>query len=104
MAAITRRKEGQWRALVRRRGFPTQSRTFRSQKDAEAWARGVESTMDRRVFVSSKEAEKTTLHDALERYRREVTPGKRSAHDEQYKLNTLLAHPLAGRYLASIKG
>lgn len=78
MASIKKRGENQWRALIRRRGFAPQSGTFRTQKEADAWARGIESTMDRGAFVSSAEAEKTTLREALERYRKEITPGKRS--------------------------
>lgn len=49
------------------------SRTFDTKAEAEAWARAVEGELDRGVFVSRKEAENTTLSEALGRYESEVT-------------------------------
>jgi integrase len=40
---------GKWRALIRRKGHKTQCRTFGSKAAAEAWARGVETDLDRGV-------------------------------------------------------
>ncbi|WP_298135566.1 site-specific integrase [Acidiferrobacter sp.] len=67
-----------WQAHIRRRGYPTQVRTFDTKAEAEAWAAVIESEIARGVFVSRVEAEQTTLADALDRYRREVLPAKRS--------------------------
>ena len=50
-----------WQAIVRRKGYPSQTRTFRAKRDAEAWARGIESEMDRGVWRDRSEAENTTL-------------------------------------------
>lgn len=36
-----------WRALIRRKGFPSYCKTFRTQAQAEVWARGIEAEMDR---------------------------------------------------------
>ena len=47
MAQIIKRATGQWRARVRRKGYPDQSRTFGSRAEAEAWARLIESDMER---------------------------------------------------------
>ncbi|MBU2832106.1 hypothetical protein [Acidithiobacillus ferriphilus] len=68
MATFQLRGNRQWRAMIRRKGWPEQSRTFDSEADAERWARAVEEEMDRGIFVSRKEAESTTLEEALERY------------------------------------
>ena len=46
-----------WQAIVRKRGFPSQTRTFRTKRDAERWAREAETDMERGVFVSRKEGE-----------------------------------------------
>ena len=67
MASITKRGK-YWRAQVRRRGYPTQFRTFDTKALAEAWARQLESEMDRGVCKSREEAERTTFAEALERY------------------------------------
>jgi len=43
------------------------------------------------------------LGEALLRYEREVTPGKRSADRESLRIRRLLKHPLASRSLASLR-
>ncbi|GAB1393625.1 hypothetical protein MASR1M60_17890 [Rhodocyclaceae bacterium] len=104
MAGFEQRANGWWQTRVRRKGYPIQSRTFERKSEAEAWARSVESEMDRGVFVSRAEAESTTLKEALERYEREVTPRKKGADQEKYRIRALLAMPIASRTLAGIRG
>lgn len=104
MATFEQRESGWWQAKIRRKGHPAQSRSFARKVDAEAWARGIENEMDRGIFVSRAEAESTTLKEALERYQREVTPRKRGAAVEEYRIKALLALPLAARTLAGIRG
>jgi hypothetical protein len=41
-----------WRAQIVRRGYPPQYRTFDGRSESEAWARVLESEMDRGIFVS----------------------------------------------------
>ncbi len=77
MATIRKRGELQWQAIVKRKGHPLQSKTRNTRKEAEAWARQVETEMDRGVFVSRAEAERATLADLIERYREEELPKKR---------------------------
>lgn len=77
MATIRKRGELQWQAIVKRKGFPNQVKTWNTRKEAEAWARLIESEMDRGVFVSRAEAEKTTVADLIARYREEELPKKR---------------------------
>jgi integrase len=97
-----------WQAHVRRRGYPAQVKTFDAKADAEVWARRIEEEIDRgvdrAVFVSRVEAETTTLHEALDRYEREVTPGKKGRADERYKLDVWRRSALAARPLSSIQG
>ncbi|MDP2266806.1 MAG: site-specific integrase, partial [Thiobacillus sp.] len=64
-------------AIVKRKGFPGQSKTWNTRKEAEAWARQIESEMDRGVFVSRVEAERATLAEIIERYREDELPKKR---------------------------
>ena len=104
MATFDKRGDLQWRARVRRRGYPVQSETFNNRAEAEAWARQLESEMERGVFVSRTEAENTSLDEALKRYAEEITPRKRGAARETYRINQFRRHPLARRYLATIRG
>lgn len=104
MATIRKRGASQWEAQVRKKGFLSQSKTFETRKEAAAWASVVESEMVRGVFVSRTESENTTLREALERYRREITTTKRNTAAELGRIKLWLEHPLAERSLASIRG
>lgn len=103
MATFRERDSGWWQAIVRRRGYPDQSKTFQRKSDAEAWARDVENQIDRGIFVSRVEAENTTLTDALDRYRREISAKKRSAAPEEYRIRRWEESKLAPRMLATIR-
>ncbi len=63
----------------------------------------IESEMDRGVFLDRTEAERTTLSEALERYRREITVRKKSADRENVRINYWLTIPFAIRTLASLR-
>lgn len=103
MATIREAKSGWWQAIVRRKGFPDQSRTFEKKFDAEQWARDIENKIDRDVFVDRSEAEATSLHNALERYEREVSVKKDGHEVEKVRIAVWKRHPLAKRSLASLK-
>lgn len=103
MATFHLRESGRWQAKIRRDGGE-QSRTFAKKVDAEAWARKVESEIERGVWRDTDEAERTTLLKALERYEREVTPRKKGAAQEIYKIRALCRLPLAKMTLARIRG
>jgi len=90
MGTITKRGELQWQAKVRRKGFPTQSRTFMYKEDADKWVRTVERELETSGFVDRREAEKTTLASVLKRYQKEVSPAKKSGEIESIKIDVLL--------------
>lgn len=104
MATIRKAKSGWWQAIVRRKGHPIQSKTYEAKRDAEEWARDIETRMDRGVFVDRSEAEATTLHEALERYEREVTVKKDGAGQERVRIRSWKNDPLAKCSLASLRG
>jgi len=103
MATIRIRGPYQWQAIVKRKGYANQVRTFNTRRDAERWARQVEAEIDRGVFVSRRESEETSLAEAIEFYRTEVTPTKKGAKQEGYRLDVLAESSLAKRSLASIR-
>lgn len=94
MASIWKRGD-YWRAAVRRQGYPEQTRTFDTKSDAEAWARRLESEMDRGIFVDRTEAERNTLGDLLKRYAEEVSPHKKGGEGEILRIRKLRKDPLA---------
>lgn len=91
-----------WRAQIRRKGHPTLSATFDTKADAQRWAAGIEGDMSRDRFVDSREAQQTTLSDALKRYRREVSDLKKGARQESVRIDRWLEHALAEKSLAAI--
>ena len=103
MAGFEQRKSGWWQAKIRRKGHPVQSKTFQTKSEAEAWARDIESKMDRGVFVDRAEAEATTLHAALTRYQREVTSKKKSWQREVARIKVWQEHRLSSKSLASLR-
>lgn len=90
MSTITRRGDSQWQAKVRLKGFPAQSRTFLYREDAERWARATERGLETVGFVDRREAERTTLAELLTRYKREITPHKKSKDIESIKIDVIL--------------
>lgn len=74
MAQIEKRGPNQWRARVRRLGFPGKSKTFDTREDAEKWARAVEREMDRGAFIPSDAAQRTSVAEILDRYATEIFP------------------------------
>lgn len=83
MATFDLRKSGWWQAKIRRKGFPTTSKTFRTKTEAEAWARSVETDMDKGAFVSMSDAERTTFRDLLKRFREEFAPMHYRKRDDE---------------------
>ena len=103
MATFIKRGDLQWQVKIRRKGVSPQSRTFNTRADAETWARQIENEMDRGVYLSRKEAENTTLDEALERYENEVSVHKKGHPQERKRIRQWRNHPLANRFLATLR-
>ena len=104
MATYSKRGPYQWQTKIRRKGYPVQTKTFNTRAEAEAWASTVESEMTRGMFVSRKEAESTTLTEALDWYEQEISSRKKSHAIEKVYIRTLKKSFLSSRFLAGING
>ena len=95
-----------WQAKVRRKGYPTQTKVFRAKREAEVWARSIESEMDRGTFAPRGEAEKTSLGECFERYLVEVIPTKKATTQniERGFIRQWLRRPLSSRTMSSVRG
>ena len=58
--ATFRKRSGAWQVRLQRKGFPEVTKTFTTRSEATAWARVIESEMDRGIFVNRAAAETTT--------------------------------------------
>lgn len=88
---------------IQRRGLPPQTKTFISKADAIRWSRETELALERGDFHGRVEADRTTLYDALDRYRRELTPQKKGAQPETYRIAVLMRSSLAKLSLSAIR-
>ena len=101
--ATIRQRNDRWQAIVKRTGYPTQSKTFTLKKDAEKWARLQERLIDAGEWIDSAAQERQTpLGELLDRYAKEVSKGKRGSRAEAYRIETLKKHGLAKHALATI--
>src|SRR5580658_9436945 len=101
MATIEKRGQF-WRVKVRRTGLPAQTKSFDNKTLAQQWARSVESDLDKGIVVDRRTAQRLSLAEVLERYRREVTPTKRGARDENLRLRAMARRPFAGIRMAAL--
>lgn len=98
MANISKTPSGKHKATIRRSGWPTSCKSFRTKQDAEDWARGVEDEMVRGVYINRAPAERLTVEAALQRYLAEITISKRPTTQarEKNRVKPLLAR--LGKY------
>ena len=102
MATFRKRSNG-WQVRVRRKGYSEVTKTFTTRSEASAWARVIESEMDRGVFVNRSEAETTIFAELLTRYLNEINPHKKHSSVEAYRIQAWLKCPLAKRFVSSLR-
>ena len=102
MATIISRN-GKWQARVRRKGFPTQTKTFSKKTDAQKWVRHVEVKIETRELLTAK-PDYPTFRQAIERYSYEVSRFKKSHEVEKYRLAKLSELPWANITMDQIDG
>lgn len=100
--ASFRQRNGKWQARVIRDGYPDQTKTFQSKVDAEKWARALESAIDKGQFVTTTEANRTTLSDVIARYLVEITPTMKGATEDAIRLKAILRKPIAKWSMANL--
>jgi len=89
--------------MVRRRGVPRRCKSFDRRTEATRWARELEAEADRSGWITdTRLAEKTTVGELLARYRREVSPTKRSAYSEQARIGAMCRRDICHRTLAKL--
>ena len=98
------RKNGRnWQAIVRKKGFDNQSKSFPLKRDAIAWANVIESEMVRGTFVDTTTANSTSFAECLDRYEKEQTQaGRRSLKQLKSQLNIVRRSDLVKLSLANV--
>lgn len=98
MATIVKTDSGTWKALVRKTGWPSASKTFRVKRDAQDWATQIEDQMIRGRFIQRTPSEKMSIKEAFERYEREVSPTKKASTQKREELRVKLLKEKFGQY------
>lgn len=102
MATIIKRGPYQYQAKIRRKGYPTQIKTFELKREALEWSSNIESEMNRGTFQDRTGLERTLLSHVLQDYLDNEAPHKKSFTSISYRVKSWLNHPLANRTLASL--
>ncbi|GEO14760.1 tyrosine-type recombinase/integrase [Microvirga aerophila] len=103
--ATFRKRGSSWQVQVRREGHPPLSKSFPTKSEAMAWARGIETQIDRAELPSNiHDLRKLTVDDLLSRYEREVTPTKRGEKIERSRIGLLKKHEIAKMQLCDLSG
>jgi len=100
MASI-RFRTHKWQCRIQRQGYPVLSNSFDTKEDAQRWARKIERSMDLGEYTPA-ETTITTLADLIDRYKKEVTPTKRGASREKYRLDVIKADKVASLNIKTI--
>jgi len=77
MATIVKTPSATWKAVIRKSGWPTTVKTFRTKRDAEDWSRRTEDEMVRGAYIQRATADRMSVEAALKRYLEEIVPTKR---------------------------
>lgn len=93
MATIREKGPSQWHVQIRKKGWPTQTKTCRTEREAQDWATVTEADMIRGVHVDHTDAQRVTYGEIVERYLKNVTakrPGEESRTAEESRLRRFL--------------
>lgn len=98
MATFVKTPSGTWKAVIRKTGWPTTSKTFRTKRDAQDWARRTEDEMVRGVYIERSTSERMTLEKALDRYLAEVSPSKAPKTQKSEESSAKVLKARLGKY------
>ena len=92
--ATFRKRNGKWQVIVRHKSIGTVSRSFTAKTQAIKWGLEQEERIERGIFGCIEPSE-VALSELLQRYGKEITPAKRGAAIERYRLRRLINDPIS---------
>ncbi len=101
--AIRKIPNGRYQAIIRKKGFPTQSRVFARKGDAQKWESEILAEMNKGVFVSRSEAEATALNELFQRFIDEYVPRLADPTRQANRVKALMRRDIGKRIVATIK-
>src|SRR4051812_32886785 len=102
MATILKRGN-RWFAQIRRKGFPSKSKSFDTHAEAKSWAVIHEGKIEQGDSPwHAQPLREIPLASVIDRYMAEVTPTKRSSESERLRLGKLRRDSLASVSIADL--
>ena len=87
MASI-RKRGNRYHVQIRRKGYPSITKTFYNITNARKWITMVEADIERNTYTPT---DSVTVGEILKRYERTVLPKHKGANQEQYRINALIS-------------
>ena len=103
MATLRKRKD-KWHVQIRRKDYPSQTKSFISKKTAEKWIRETENRIDQGYLHQSPEKLSLTLKELIIRYIESVLVKKRGCVNETIILKAFMRQPFVNKPLIQIRG
>ena len=103
MANVRKNRQGKWSVQIRKLNQKNIYKTFISKATATAWAKEVETLIDKKQFEDYSDSTRFTFGDLVEKYRNEITPKKKGKREETYKLNFLIRHDISKHNLLELQ-
>ncbi|WP_043350477.1 tyrosine-type recombinase/integrase [Cupriavidus basilensis] len=100
--ATIRQRNDRWQAIIKRKGYPLQTKTFDLKKDAEKWAQQQDRLIDTGDWTDKSEIKQTTLAQLLDRYGEEISTAKRGSRSEAYRIGRFKQQDLVKYSLLAI--
>ena len=93
MASI-RKRGNAYQVRVSRKGCDAMVKSFASRPQAQQWGRAMEHALDLQPMHRQTPAKSVTFGDLLEKYLQTVTPHKRGAKDESWRIHAIKRDPI----------
>lgn len=104
MATYRQLESGYWQAVIRKKGYSKQYKSFALKKDAEVWATDIEAKMNRGIFNDLSDAESLTIREGLKKYLTEITPLKKGKYQESNRIKRLIENKkISDKSFATLK-
>ena len=102
--ATLRKRNDKWHVQIRRKDYPSQTKSFISKKTAEKWIRETENRIDKGYLHQSSEKLSLTLKELIIRYIESVLVKKRGCVNETIILKAFMRQPFVNKPLIQIRG
>jgi integrase len=102
MATIRKKGKLQWHVQIRRQGYKPVTKTFPGEKEAQEFARQVESDMDKGVYQEKSASASTTIETLAKKYIKDISPSKKN-NVEDTRLMNVVIDKFGKYYLSNLK-